>query len=104
MSEYTPDCWVIVELTFENKSHYRVFAGWYGGYLNGDSWKMNSGITDVETDDEWYHIYGESGSVYHCHKEAERMSMYMRGVLQGFMNEQTETRHIDLIDFKDMVL
>ena len=64
---YTPDNWVI--LKFEGDTpHYRVLVGWSGGYLHGDAWRMNSGITKVEKDGENYLFYGSSGSCYSCNE------------------------------------
>jgi hypothetical protein len=85
MSTYSPDKWQIVKITHGDASHYRVFACWYGGYTSGDSWKMNSGITKVTEDEDFYHFEGFSGSVYVCHKECYGSNMYGRGVLTTMM-------------------
>tara|TARA_R110001606_G_scaffold58766_1_gene140226 strand:+ start:106 stop:432 length:327 start_codon:yes stop_codon:yes gene_type:complete len=69
MSNYKPDNWVVIKID-GNEPHYRVLAGWSGGYLDGDSWKMNSGIIRVEDDGDCYNFYGSSGSCYSCHKES----------------------------------
>ena len=83
MSDYTPDKWLIVKLTNkEQKVHYRVFASWYGGYLGSDSWKLNSGITEVTLDENGcYHFVGSSRSVYHCHRNGHGISSYGHSVL-----------------------
>jgi hypothetical protein len=62
---YVPDNWVVLKF----KDHYRVLAGWSGGYLSGDSWRLNSGIVRVEEKPESYIFYSSSGSAYSCHKE-----------------------------------
>lgn len=72
MSNYLPDSWVILKI---NDELYKVLAGWSGGYLSGDSWKINSGIVKIEEHDEYYSIYGESGSIYECHKNIEHLRM-----------------------------
>ena len=69
MSNYTPDNWVVIKMDGD-AAHYRVLPGWSGGYLDGNSWKMNSGIIRVEMDGNYYHFYGLSGSCYSCHKES----------------------------------
>ena len=69
MSNYTPDNWVVIKMDGD-EPHYRVLAGWSGGYLDGNSWKMNSGIVRVEIDGDYYRFYGLSGSCYSCHKES----------------------------------
>ena len=63
----TPDRWILVE---QGDIH-KVFATWTGGYLDGDSWRLNSGIDGVpEIDGDYILFKGYSGSVYKCHKEA----------------------------------
>ena len=85
---YTPDKWVILKIDNpkEDKPWYRLFAGWYGGYAYGDSWRANSGITGIETDDDLYLVNGNSGSVYKCWKELEGLSSFMDSVLYGMVN------------------
>ena len=74
MSKYRPDNWVVIHIK-SGAPHYRVLAGWSGGYLDGDSWRMNSGITRVEVTDEGFDFYGSSGSCYSCHKSAYGLRM-----------------------------
>jgi len=62
----SPDRWVILELPENN---YKVFGTWMGGYLDGDRWKLNSGIKSVDSDNEYYYFIGYSGSCYKCHKK-----------------------------------
>ena len=60
MSEYLPDNWVVLKIK-EGKldsGFYKVLAGWSGGYLDGDSWRINSGITRVEDHETYYSFYG----------------------------------------------
>ncbi len=64
---YTPDNWVVIKLKGEDP-HYRVLAGWSGGYTTGDYWRMNSGITRVEETEHAFMFYGSSGSCYECRK------------------------------------
>jgi hypothetical protein len=68
MTDYNPDNWVVIKMNGDDP-HYRVLAGWSGSYLNGDSWRMNSGITRVEDAGDRYNFYGSSGSCYSCGKE-----------------------------------
>jgi hypothetical protein len=68
-----PDKWMVVKIDNNlDKSFYKVFATWVGGYryLNGDRWKLNSGIKSVESDNDYYYFIGYSGSCYKCHKKA----------------------------------
>jgi len=59
---YHPDKWVVFELKGDDP-HYRVLAGFYGGYLDGDHWRLNSGITKVEADGDYLLFEGQSGSM-----------------------------------------
>jgi len=60
----------------------KVMASWTGDYLNGASWRTNSGIESVkETEDSWL-ITGYSGSVYECRKNAYGIHWYAKSVLK----------------------
>jgi hypothetical protein len=72
----TPDKWVILKI-YDN---YKVYGTWAGGYLGNDRWRLNSGITKVEQDDDFYYFYGYSGSIYRCHKKSY-------GVITSYGNE-----------------
>jgi hypothetical protein len=80
MSDYTPDNWVILKIDYDGEIIYKVLAGWSGGYLDGDAWRMNSGITSVEKQAYLYGFYGQSGSVYWCHQGTYRLTMAIAGV------------------------
>ena len=77
LQPYTPDNWVIVEIADKDTTFYKVLGGWSGGYLDGDSWRMNSGITEVDEKEDCYLFHGQSGSVYKCWKEAEKTRINM---------------------------
>ena len=77
-----PDNWVIVKIKEDNDTYFfKVLAGWSGGYLDGDSWKLNSRIVKVEVHDNYYDFIGETGSVYRCHKSCEFVRMNIGGIL-----------------------
>jgi hypothetical protein len=105
MSYYQPDCWVVLKLP----EGYKVLAGWAGGYLYGNSWRMNSGITRVEKkldwkDDEHFVFYGYTGSEYWCHPETYKLKMPMAGIynqLKEMHPDQVEIMPEDT-DWMDM--
>jgi len=66
---YQPERWLIIKINGDDP-HYRVLGSWYGGYLDGDSWRMNSGIVRCEEEGELVHFYGASGSKYSCNKNS----------------------------------
>jgi hypothetical protein len=65
---YIPDNWVVIFMNGD-APHYRILAGWSGGYITSDSWRMNSGIVGVSKSDHVYHFQGYSGSTYSCHAD-----------------------------------
>lgn len=102
-----PNKWVILELDVD-PTIYKVFAMWYGGYLDGDSWRLNSGITKVEKDGEYYLFHGHSGSVYKCHEKSYGTSSYGAGVIENLI-EQAKDHDVtikvlsDKADFLNLV-
>jgi hypothetical protein len=94
MNEYTCDNWVVIKFnTEEHGIFYKLLVGTSGGYLDGDSWRMNSGITSVEEDKECYYFYGSSGSRYRCYKESYTLRMNNAHIwtqLQGMHNDKVE--------------
>lgn len=106
MTEYNPDNWVVIKIKSDDP-HYRILAGWSGGYLDGDAWKMNSGITKVEESDDYFDFHGSSGSVYRCHKEAYCLRMNnahvwaqlqeLHGEKVQMMDEETNWLEMDWI-------
>lgn len=90
---HTPDFWVVIKI---DDGFYKVFATWLGGYLDGDAWKLNSGITKVTEDDGNYYFHGESGSVYKCSKKGYKEgTSYTSGILHN-MIEQAKERGVDV--------
>ena len=79
---HTPDNWVIVKLP----QCYKVLAGWSGGYIEADKWRLNSGITGchMEVDGDYYFFAGHSGSLYRCHKDSYGLRMNIIGVFNHF--------------------
>lgn len=77
---YTPDNWIIVKLP----QCYKVLAGWSGGYLDADKWRLNSGITSCHNVGDYYVFTGHSGSLYHCHKDSYGLRMNTAGVFDYF--------------------
>jgi hypothetical protein len=80
---YYPDGWCIIRLL---NNDYRVFASWGGGYLHGDSWRINSGVASFTETETHINFIGDSGSVYVCAKSTEnRLTGYNMSVLDGVL-------------------
>lgn len=102
MTQYNPDCWVLIKITTDlHPTFYKVLAGWSGGYTTGDSWKMNSGITKVEDDGDYWKFIGETGSVYRCHKDGNQLRMSIIGVWNQLTAEYPDT--VNLVDVGEVV-
>jgi hypothetical protein len=92
MSNYFPDNWVVIKFKGDDP-HYRILAGWSGGYTTGSSWRMNSGIVRVEQTDHLYRFYGSTGSCYECRKNWYYLRMnnaYIWSQLQELYGNKVE--------------
>jgi hypothetical protein len=89
---YQPDNWVVIKITGDDP-HYRILAGWSGGYTIGDSWRMNSGITRVEQTEYLYRFYGSTGSCYECSKNS-----YCLRMNNAHIWTQLQERHGDKVE------
>ena len=90
MNDYKPDYWKVVKITStEGKVLYKVFATWVGGYVEGNSWKMNSGIEEIAYKDDYVLFKGYSGSVYRCLNEEHvyRTTAYTYGTLESMIKK-----------------
>ena len=81
MNNFVPDNWVVLKIqTDADGVIYKVLAGCSGGYLYGDSWRMNSGITKVVEKQDSIEFYGNSGSCYECYKGSYGLRMNNAGI------------------------
>jgi hypothetical protein len=80
---YTPDRWVVFTFKDSEKTLYKVLGGWSGGYLDGDYWRVNSGIKSVEEDGDFYLFHGYSGSTYKCHKKCYGLTVTMSNAISA---------------------
>ena len=69
-----PDNWVVLKMNGPQPC-YKVLAGWSGGYLTGDEWRLNSGIVKVDEEEDHFLFYGTSGSCYQCAKGSYGLRM-----------------------------
>ena len=101
MSEYNPDKWVIVRFKREEEVWHKVLGSWYGGYLDGDSWRLSSGLNSIEEDGDFYLMKNHSGSVYKCHKKMNGMHLTSAGIYENIKEQADENNvEVSLIDVK----
>lgn len=87
----TPDKWVVVKMSRAGDTYHKIFGSWAGGYLDGDRWKMNSGIASIDEDEDYYYFIGFSGSCYKCHKKGYGvMTSYSQGILDNIIDKASE--------------
>lgn len=87
MSLYSPDKFLIIKMTSDLETTFKVFGSWVGGYLSGDSWRMNSGISEVVKQDNAYYLHGYSGSVYMIKPEQEGTTGYTAGIVADLLEQ-----------------
>ncbi|MCB1711158.1 MAG: hypothetical protein KDH96_01370 [Candidatus Riesia sp.] len=100
----TPERWVVLKLP---ENYYKVFGTWAGGYLDGDSWKLNSGIKEIKQDDNYYYFIGFSGSCYKCHKKGYgTATSYGLGVLNTLIEKSKGEVEImeDVPNWENLIL
>ena len=100
---YSPDRWVIVKLDHKENSTYKVLGGWSGGYLDGDSWRLNSGIESYEQQGKKIVFKGYSGSEYHCGVDSEQMSMAVHqglAYIKGLIGSKGTVEVVDFEQYK----
>lgn len=92
MSDYSPDCWIIVEISGTSipKTHRRILAGWYGDFLQGDSWKLSSGIESVTERLEHWEVANTSGSIYMLHKNNEGFSRLTQAIFESYKEDSSD--------------
>ncbi len=100
---YTPDNWILLKIQDPkiNKIIYKVLGGWSGGYSTGDSWRINSGITTVSEEKEYYLFGGHSGSIYQCYRDSETLRMNTAGIFAQLKEQYTA--QIEQIYYKEFI-
>jgi hypothetical protein len=97
---YYPHEWLVIKITPNDTKQpvYKVFGTWYGSYLTGSSWRMNSGIVSVESNDDDYIFSGSSSSKYFCRKKNYGSTSYGHDVLSNFINGAKSIATIEIMD------
>lgn len=89
MTYYTPDAYRVLSIQQEDGSNLiKIFGSWNGGYLDGDSWRLNSGTKDIVETFDKYRFHGYSGSVYEVNKNQGKLTSYNAHILDGFLKHE----------------
>lgn len=94
---YEPHKWVLVKID----EYYKVLGAWYGGYLGGNSWRLNSGVVKAEQDENYWYFHGHSGSIYKCHKDSYGVTSASGPILTR-MIENGKEKGIDISIVEDV--
>jgi len=90
MADYYPDSYQFISISSDKDDNkiIKLFAVWHGGYLTGDAWKLNSGVTKIEQSSyQSYIVSGYSGSQYVVNKHSTKLSSYGEAVLRGIVEK-----------------
>jgi hypothetical protein len=89
-----PDKCVLLKITSDQGVIYKLFATWFGGYIAGDYWRLNSGIAKVEPVEglsvDAVDVIGDSGSVYRVVIDLEGTSAYTGSVLYNMIEKSAD--------------
>jgi hypothetical protein len=102
MSKYQPDWWVLLKLTYEDETFYKVLGSWSGSMLYGNSWRLNSRVVSVVDDKDYYYFVSQSDSVYSCHKDFEGLTTTTYGVYNQLKEKFGD--NIELIEDAEPVI
>ena len=102
--EYIPDVWVIVRISGSEvpETYYRVLAGWYGGFADGDSWRLSSGIENIKETEGGYEASNASGSLYYLSKGCEGFSNLTRSVYGGYQFRKPEEFSVERVTMEEL--
>jgi hypothetical protein len=65
----------------------KLFRSFDGAFAIAEQWMLNSGCTKIIPVDDYYQVYGYSGSIYTIHKEQGHLNSYTSSVLRGIVKK-----------------
>ena len=68
----------------------KLFRSYDGGFAIAEEWCLNSGCTKIIPVDDYYQVYGYSGSCYTIRKEQGHLNSYTSSVLMGIVKKLEE--------------
>lgn len=101
---YIPDTYQFLRISSDQDTDVivKLFAVWVGGYLTGDSWKLNSGVTKIVKDVDVFHVHGHSGSVYTIFFAQPPMTSYGNEILSKILDSGVRQGiKVELISLED---
>jgi len=86
---YSPDSYRVILIDTPTGQLVKVFASYSGGYLDGDSWRINSGTELITEDESHYFFHGYSDSIYKLRKDSTgHLNSYTCGVYNRILSQE----------------
>lgn len=63
----------------------KLFRSFDGGFAIGEEWALNSGCTKIIPVDDYWQVFGFSGSMYYIREEQGHLNSYTSSVLRGIV-------------------
>lgn len=105
MREYKPDKWAVIKLTKNDKNIYRILGSWSGGYLDGDSWRLSSGVNMITENDDCFIFNNQSGSRYICNKKSYGMNIVTSNIFEQLKDSASKLNYtVYVMDGEDVNL
>ena len=93
---YHPDKWVVLEFKIDGETFQKVLGAWFGGYLDGDSWRLSSVIVEKIDRGDHFEFLNESGSTYMCAKQSQGMSNFSGSIYR----QMKELHDVEVVEMK----
>lgn len=81
MNEHIPHRWVITEISNRDETFCKVLAGWRGGYLDGDSYRVSSRVEGIKEKKGYLEVTTKSGATYICHKHSNGLTLLTSSII-----------------------
>jgi len=93
---YSPDSYRVILIETATGQLVKLFSSWSGGYLDGDSYRLNSGTEVIIEEENNYFFYGFSGSIYKLSKFTQgSLTSYSAGIYNRIL-QQTCVKEISV--------
>ena len=98
MTTYKPDKWVVLEVTTPDGTYKKILSSWYGGFADGDSWRLSSNIDNVTEEQHYFDFETDTGSVYHCFKDNIGISAYTQSIYNSWLQELPDDIELKILE------
>ena len=86
---YSPNAYRVILIDTPTGQLAKLFASWSAGYLDGDSWRLNSGTEVIIEEQNNYFFYGFSGSIYKLNKYTQgHLTSYSAGIYNRILRQE----------------